>query len=39
LNSAKTKGNVIREITSMRLDLVGNFDNQDRQQFGRAGCM
>lgn len=39
LNNANTKGNVIREITSIRFDLVGNFDSQDLQQFGRAGCM
>lgn len=39
LKSAKTNGKVIREMTSIRFDLVGNFDNHDRQQFGRTGCM
>lgn len=39
LNKANTNGKVILEITSIRFDLVGNFDNQERQQFGLAGCM
>lgn len=39
LKNAKTKGNVIREITSILLDLVGNLDSHDRQQFSRLGCM
>lgn len=39
LNNAKTNGKVILDMTSMRLDLVGNLDSQDLQQFGLSGCM
>lgn len=39
LNKAKTKGKVMREMTSMRFERVGNLESQVRHQLGLAGCM
>lgn len=39
LKKANTIGKKIREMTSMRLDLVGNLDSHDLQQFFFRGCI
>lgn len=39
LNRANTSGNVMREMTSILFERVGNLDNQVRQQLSLLGCM